>query len=69
MVTQAPVGSVERDPLRLAAVCYSPAFWLLPLPDSSMQKVQTRMTTKPFSLSMRRASRGRRCISVSSSEW
>jgi hypothetical protein len=69
MVTQSPVGPVERDSVRLAAVLLLAGVVVTAMPDSFMQKVRTRMTTKPFSLFMRRTGHGRRCISVSSSEW
>jgi hypothetical protein len=48
MVTQAPFERVERDSLRLAAVLILAGVVVRPLPDSFIQKVQTRMTTEPF---------------------
>ena len=68
MVTQAPLERVERDSVRLAAVLILAGVLVTAIAGFLIQKVQTRMTTEPFSLSMQRASHGRPCIWVSSSE-
>ena len=69
MVNQASFGRVERDSVRLAAGLLLAGVLVTAIAGFLHPEVQTRMTTEPFSLSMRRASHGRRCIWVSSSEW
>ena len=68
MVTQAPLERVERDSVRLAAVLILAGVLVTAIAGFLHPEGADANDHRTISLSMRRASHGRPCISVSSSE-